>query len=164
MYHTLSLNLYTCNASYVCMHARMYVCSYVCTYVRMYVRTYVFVCMYVCLSPYVCSDDELTFLPYYAWLVAAQSKNETTAASGIPAALTSIDRTFSYVSRLRSDLWYVCWHTLLASRALYWRCLAGALATPVLPCLFSHTVQNQRASNILECFTIVVALKPSSRK
>ena len=51
------------------------------------------------------SDDELTFFPYFSWLVAALNSNSTATAKVVPAALSSLARTFDIISPLRSDLW-----------------------------------------------------------
>lgn len=53
------------------------------------------------------SDDELAFLPYFTWLVAAQKTNVTKSAQGIPALLTSIHRSHQFLKRGKGDLWCV---------------------------------------------------------
>jgi hypothetical protein len=51
------------------------------------------------------SDDELTFLPYFTWMISALSS--PVLANGTGPALDSIIRTFSVVQPERSDLWCV---------------------------------------------------------
>jgi len=55
----------------------------------------------ICYATY--SDDELTFLPYFTWMVAAMPS--PVLQNGTAAALDSLIRTFSVVQSLRSDLW-----------------------------------------------------------
>lgn len=62
------------------------------------------------------SDDELTFFPYFSWLVAAQSSNGALVGPLAPAGLHSLYRTFQYVGKLRSDLW----NTIYAAAVLKW--------------------------------------------
>lgn len=68
------------------------------------------------------SDDELTFLPYYAFLTTP-----STPTARIAPILASLQRTFHQVQSLRSDLW----------TAIYLACLqsvpAGVLSPPLDP-------------------------------
>jgi hypothetical protein len=49
------------------------------------------------------SDDELTFLPYFTWAVAAL--RTSTTPSDLQPVLNSTVRTYSFLQQLRSDLW-----------------------------------------------------------
>jgi hypothetical protein len=49
------------------------------------------------------SDDELTMLPYFTWLVAALWSE--VMPNGTVACLPSVLRTYSVLAPLRSDLW-----------------------------------------------------------
>ena len=59
-------------------------------------------------------DDELTFFPYYLWLVLAQGTNTTEFLPAIQAALDSMARTHAVVADYRSDMWDLIYATGMA--------------------------------------------------
>ena len=55
------------------------------------------------------SDDELTFLPYYSWLVSALNSTVHPVGDIMGDALRSLVRTYGIVRGGRSDLWGAIW-------------------------------------------------------
>lgn len=51
------------------------------------------------------SDDELTYLPYFGWLVAALDPHAAPFVAGASSVLASVSRTFGVVATERPDLW-----------------------------------------------------------
>jgi hypothetical protein len=60
------------------------------------------------------SDDELTFLPYFTWLLLCGRAGDSTLLPTTLLALQSLQRSFRDVAALRSDLWCAAAPVLLS--------------------------------------------------